>query len=134
MKGTGEAMPKEEKHERTTLACLIEELDEGALNIEASAALRELIAKVNERAQINTKGAKGTLTLTLTVEAVNERGKLEIESAIATKLPKRPRSRDTRWSDDTGALSLGQQRLAGMQIVINPGAAPLRAPTDKAGE
>lgn len=123
-----------EKQERTSLAQLIEELDDGALNVEASAALRELITKVNERAQINTKGAKGTLTLTLTVEAVNERGKLEIESAIATKLPKRPRSRDTRWSDDGGSLSLGQQRLMGIQVVVTPGAAPLRAPSEKAGE
>lgn len=123
-----------EKQERTSLAQLVEELDDGALNVEASAALRELITKVNERAQINTKGAKGTLTLTLTVEAVNERGKLEIESAIATKLPKRPRSRDTRWSDDGGSLSLGQQRLMGIQVVVTPGAAPLRAPSEKAGE
>lgn len=127
-------MAKEKQQERASLAQLIEELDDGALNVEASAALRELIAKVNERAQINTKGAKGTLTLTLSIEAVNERGKLEIESAVATKLPKRPRSRDTRWSDDSGALSLGQQRLMGIQVVVTPGAAPLRAPSEKAGE
>lgn len=123
-----------DRQDKTTLAQLIEELDDGALNVEASAALRELISKVNERAQINTKGAKGSLTLTLTVEAVNERGKLEIESAVSTKHPKRPRSRDTRWSDEAGALSLGQQRLTGIQVVITPGAAPLRAPSEKAGE
>ena len=116
---------------KVRFAELIEELDDGQVNIEASAALRELIAKINERAQLNTKGAKGSLTLVLNIEAVNERGKLEIECSFATKHPKRPRSRDTRWADESGSLALGQQTLAGVQTTTSGG--PLRRPADADG-
>ena len=101
---------------RTTFTELVSELDDGQLDLEASTALREVIAKVVERAQVNPKGATGTLTLTVKVTALNERGKVEIEAAVASKLPPSPRSNDVRWADEHGGLALGQQPLIGLPL------------------
>jgi hypothetical protein len=81
---------------------LIEELDCGQTNTDATRQLSEVIDALNAAAQ-RTGKAKGSLTLTLSFEAASN-GRIEIESAIKAKLPAPPKARETRWVGDGGAL------------------------------
>ncbi len=69
----------------------------GSLNIEAAAALADVVTAVTET------GKDGTFTLQLKV-ARNKAGALEVTDKVTTKLPEFSRTPTLWWADDDGNL------------------------------
>lgn len=99
---------------------LVNEIDSGALNAEASALLRDLVERLNAHAQQNSK-AKGELTLKIKFDATSN-GRVEITGEATGKFPAPPRTRETRWIGPKGDLLAADPRQEAL---------PLRTPGKK---
>lgn len=97
---------------------LIEEMDSGALNSEASGVLRDLMQRLNEHAQRCQK-AKGEITVKLKFEATSN-GRVEIQTDVTSKAPAPPRSRETRWLGDRGSLLAADPRQETLPLKAAP--------------
>ena len=85
-----------ERHEGTRIASeLIEALDNGELNREASRELRELVAALEEAVRQNGKG-KGALTISLRFDC-EANGRVEIVGEVTAKRPKAPSAKGLAW-------------------------------------
>lgn len=93
---------------------LITETDSGALNQEATRLLRDLVDRLNEHAQQNSK-AKGELTLKVKFEATAN-GRVEITSDVTGKFPAPPRARETRWIGPKGTLLASDPRQEALPL------------------
>lgn len=102
---------------------LITEMDSGSFNSEATGVLRDLLDRLNDHAQRNSK-AKGELTVRLSFEALAN-GRVEIQSDIKSKAPAPPRTRETRWLGERGSLLASDPRQ--VEMPLKTAGAPARA-------
>lgn len=96
---------------------LIENLDNGALNVEASQELRGLVTALEESVRQNGRG-KGSLTITFRFEC-SANGRAEITGEVTSKRPKAPSSKGLAWLNG-GALAEADPRQARLPLTDIP--------------
>ena len=99
-------------------------IEQGDLNADFTAEIRKVLQTLQEMAPPKGKAIKGEVSLKIkfAVEGV----KVEIESEIASKVPKRPRGRDFLFITDDAALSVehpSQHDMFGGPRAVHPKAA-----------
>lgn len=97
-----------------SFSVFLTQVDDGALHAEASREMHKLTSALRDHAMRFARDAKGSITLTLSLE-VDEKGVADVVGSLAVKAPKAPRSKSQFFVTQGGNLTLEnprQQRLA----------------------
>jgi 2-phospho-L-lactate transferase/gluconeogenesis factor (CofD/UPF0052 family) len=95
---------------------LIAGLDSGAANLELSKAVRDLVQRLEKRAE-QTGTAKGEITLKLKFAAVSN-GRVEIKQETTVKQPGLPTVHEVRWIGSGGSLVAADPRQAALDLKV----------------
>ena len=111
---------------------IFSQLEDGQLQLDATARLAELCAELSRQADATGGKVKGTFTLKIKI-AAERGGVVDIDSDIAIVKPKAPRHRSVMWLNAKGALSNEnpKQLSLGVRDVSKPAEAPREAPAPK---
>ncbi len=86
------------------LSALLAALEDGQLNVDATAAFRGMMKALQDQGRMTDKPVKGTMILKIDVQYAE--GSTELRCVFDTKVPKLKRHRSIMWPRDDGSLSM----------------------------
>lgn len=100
-----------------SFATFLQQCHAGGLNAELSAALTEIMKRLDERSTQRST-ATGKLVLELTFKADSDAGLVEVIPKVHTKLPELPKPKSVFYMCDDGGLSLKNPRQRELPLSV----------------
>ena len=112
-------MSEEKQEAPRGFSVVLGQINDGAFHADVSEQLQTLAATLKRQAENYSKGAKGTLTITLSLSA-EDNGTITIDGEVKAKAPKERKAKSLFWVTDGGNLVVDNPRQPKLPFAVVP--------------